>query len=125
MTRGSTPFLLDDRRHVFYVKTAARAVSIAESTWYGVEPELVYVEPYIPEIFYEYQEVPELKLPDPIGPVVQEKKARVFDPAEVRRFVTEDAHIRTALADRHPVQFGETTFGMTGPVAEGPMGRQR
>jgi hypothetical protein len=109
------PMVIEDRRHVFYVRTAHKAVSIAETGG--------HVDPAVPFVIPKLVETPDYRKPDPIGPVADVRFDKlgplinpVRDQSELTVFVTEDAHIRTGIASRNPVAFDGASFGMRGQV---------
>jgi hypothetical protein len=123
------PLVLEDRRHVFYIKSTHKAVSIAESTWYAADNS-VDVEPHVPKLIPDLVEIPDLRKPDPIGPIVGgglDNLGPLINPMpderEISRFVTEDAFIRTGIASRNPVAFDGASIGMRGRVLDTTRGQ--
>jgi hypothetical protein len=112
------PFFYEDGRHVFYVSTRQRLVSVPHWGGFDFEPP-VFEQPWeIPHLVFETPPIP-----DPIGPIVNPPDFAVINPAEMTRFVTEDAYIRRGFEATKPVQFGTTPIGPGGKVVGGPMQR--
>ncbi|MFE9328205.1 neuraminidase-like domain-containing protein [Nocardia sp. NPDC052278] len=118
------PMVVEDGRHVFYVKTTHKAVSIAESSWHGAETG-AYVAPHVNVVFPKLLKIREYRKPDPIGPIASgllDKSGPLINPVpderEIAMFVTEDAFIRNGIASRSPVVFNGASIGMRGRVVD-------
>ena len=101
------PFFYEDARHVFYVTTKQRNVSVPKWGGFDLGPPL-YEMPDIPPLVFE-----EIPIPDPIGPIVNEQIA-VINPAQMTRFVTEDINIQRGFATSTKVKFGDVLIGPGG-----------
>lgn len=106
----STPFFYEDSRHVFYVSTSYRPVTISEFKGYGIVESLPKQELYIPPLVLESPP----KIRDRLGPVITDSRIAVVDPAPMKRFVTEDAYIKKGIATTGSVRFGDKDISATG-----------
>ncbi|MEG3861256.1 neuraminidase-like domain-containing protein [Microcoleus sp. herbarium12] len=106
----TTPFFYEDSRHVFYVSTSDRPVTISEFTGLGFNEYLPKRELYIPPLVLESPP----KIRDRLGPVAMDSRIAVIDPAPMKRFVTEDAYIKKGIATTGTVRFGDKDISATG-----------
>ncbi len=113
-TPWDAPFFYEDARHVFYVSTAQRPVSV--STWQGyvAPPPASKIIPLIPPLVLESK----VLLPDRIGPVVRGPGGGVSNPSPLQRFVTEDAYIKKGLGALGTVSFDGVDLGPAGALAK-------
>lgn len=106
----TTPFFYEDSRHVFYVSTSDRPVTISEFTGLGFNEYLPKRELYIPPLVLESPP----KIRDRLGPVTMDSRIAVVDTAPMKRFVTEDAYIKKGIATTGTVRFGDKDISATG-----------
>jgi hypothetical protein len=115
------PFFYEDNRHVFYVTTAHRLVTIREWQWWI--PDLVVATDsiYTPPI--KVKEVPPKQrveiTPDLLGPIVHEPGFGVKDPSPATRFITEDIYIKRGIETAGTVQYGDKSIGPIGSLSKG------
>jgi hypothetical protein len=105
------PFFYEDSRHVFYVSTTERLVTVPEWNDFGVVPRTQNPTAEIPGLV--------LKPDKPLvfGPtisVTQQPGFGVVDPSPVGAYVTEDAYIRMAIGTRGTVRYGDKAIGPSG-----------
>ncbi|MGH9751738.1 MAG: neuraminidase-like domain-containing protein, partial [Blastocatellia bacterium] len=107
-----TPFFYEDSRHVFYVTTAERLVTVPQWNDFGVvvTPPLKALD--IPPLVFQPVET----IPDLIGPVSKQPGFGVIDPVPMERFVTEDAYISRGIGTFGTVRFGDKEIGPAGSV---------
>ena len=107
----NAPFFYEDGRHVFYVTTEQRTVSVPK--WGGFEFDIpLFEQPLeIPNLVFEQPPIP-----DPIGPIVNPPNFGVINPGDMTRFVTEDAFINRGFETTKSVQFGNTPIGPGGKI---------
>ncbi|TCK16759.1 virulence plasmid A protein [Ancylobacter aquaticus] len=108
------PFIIEDRRHAFYVRTASRGVTFSEQVWLEPETAGTRVIPGIPPLRHEFQEIPAFTLPDPVGPIATGVLATHY---ELDRYIGADTRIRTGMLSADTVTFDGVEFGLAGPVA--------
>jgi hypothetical protein len=106
----NTPFFYEDSRHVFYVSTSDRLVTISDPKFNGVLGYLPKQKLHIPPLVLESQ--PTIR--DRLGSVITDSRIAVFDPAPMKRFVTEDAYIKKGIATTGSVRFGDKDISATG-----------
>jgi hypothetical protein len=108
------PFFYEDGRHVFYVTTSQRLVSVPQWNDFGV----VFVPPKavteIPSLVLK----PSTKIPDIVGPVIQQPGFGVVDPSPMERLITEDAYIQRGLGTNGTVAFGTKEIGPAGSMVK-------
>ena len=109
------PFFYSDSRHVFYVSTSQRPVTVAEWQQYAPPPP----QPPPPDIHIPLILVqqPELR-PKPIDPVAIGHNVGISNPAPVEHFLTEDAYISKAIATLGTVAFNGIQIGAAGSLAK-------
>ena len=106
----NAPFFYEDSRHVFYVSTSDRPVTISEFKGIGFKEYLPKQELHIPPSVLESQP----KIRDRLGPVAMDSRIAVVDLAVMKRFVTEDAYIKKGIATTGTVRFGDKDISATG-----------
>jgi Neuraminidase-like domain/Salmonella virulence plasmid 28.1kDa A protein len=106
----TAPFFYEDSRHVFYVSTSDRPVTISEFKGLGFNEYLPKRELYIPPLVLESPP----KIRDRLGPVAMDSRIAVVDSAPMKRFVTEDAYIKKGIATTGTVRFGDKDISATG-----------
>ncbi len=104
------PFFYEDSRHVFYVSTSDRPVTISEFKGFGFKEYLPKRELHIPPLVLESQPI----IRDRLCPVAMDSRIAVVDPAPMKRFVTEDAYIKKGIATTGTVRFGGKDISATG-----------
>ena len=110
----AAPFFYADPLHVFHVRTAHEAVPYGRHPGYGVDytPGVVHEIP--PLVFERDPRLPRRPWEDdPLGP----DDYRVVNPADVVRFVTEDADIRRGIAATGSVNFNGRRIGARGALS--------
>ncbi|WP_374427722.1 neuraminidase-like domain-containing protein [Paracoccus sp. (in: a-proteobacteria)] len=113
--RWRAPFIIEDSRHVFYVRSEARPVTMSETVWVEAPPDKLVVIAHDFGIIHQYHEMPETVPPDPIGPIATPGAGA--SRYEIGRFVTTGARIRTALSDDRILNFDGVEIGLEGPVS--------
>lgn len=112
---GVSPFFYEDRRHVFYVTTTRKLVTISNHQGYG---GLTLINPgftsHIPALVLQ----PKPRILDRSGPVSVEQSHAISNPAPIERFVSEDAYIKQALGSVGSLRFGDNELGMTGALSK-------
>jgi hypothetical protein len=119
----NAPFFLEDSRHVFFVTTAERRVTIPDWQNFGIHPDSgIKLAPAIPPLVLKVD--PEVQVKPrswseggPIGPHLG-----LADPAPMRRFVTEDAYIRQGIGTTGPVTYGDQQIGPSGAITDSEAG---
>jgi hypothetical protein len=109
----SAPFFYEDSHHVFYVSSAQQTVTISEFQGYAAPPKTppYTIIPQIPPLVK-----PRYRIPDRIGPVMEEVFQGVINPAPIERFVSEDAYINKGLGALGSVRFGNIDLGPMGAL---------
>lgn len=108
------PFFYRDKRHVFYVTTVEKVVTLRDSNFYG------------PGAWNDAASIPSLVFPidrykagfDPGAPVEAGESMAVRNPGMMTKFVTEDAYVHTGLAAGGTVQFDGAQVGPSGAMGE-------
>ena len=110
--RWDAPFFYEDGRHVFYVTTTEKLVEIPIFTGVAVDPgddeTVLIIPPFVVED--KPLEFPDLDGGDPFDP------GFLVNPAEVRRFITEDANIRQGIGATGSIKFGDIAIGPQGAI---------
>jgi hypothetical protein len=112
-------FFYGDSRHVFYVTTAERMVTVPQWNDFGVVVTPPKMTLDIPPLVLQPVEV----IPDLIGPVSKQPGFGVIDPSPIERFVTEDAYIRQGIGTTGTVRFGDKEIGPSGSVMKSKLMR--
>lgn len=113
------PFFYEDSRHVFFVTTTEKLVSIGKHDRYGIEHNLGFMQLVeIPPLILKTDLRKEVRPKfwgngGPIGP-----DQGVIDSATIQRFVTEDAYIRQGIGTTGSVMFGDKKIGPSGAIAD-------
>jgi hypothetical protein len=105
------PFLYEDARHVFYVTTGERLVTVPQWVDIGVVPWFRKPTAEIPKLILTPERI------QPIGPGVPVSRLPGFgaiDPAPITQFVTEDIYISKALGTTGTVRFNARDIGPSG-----------
>jgi len=110
----TTPYLVADGRHAFYVTTVTSQIP-------GASPITGLVVDLKPESAVE------LTVLDPAGPITAESVEKVVaqpytgstNRARMQAFLSEDAYIQGALASIGTVKFDDVAIGVTGAVRNG------
>jgi Neuraminidase-like domain/ABC toxin N-terminal region len=105
-------FFYGDSRHVFYVTTAERMVTVPQWNDFGIVVTPPKMTPDIPPLVLQPVDV----IPDLIGPVSKQPGFGAVDPSPIDRFVTEDAYIRQGIGTSGTVRFGDKEIGPSGSV---------
>lgn len=106
--RWHAPFLIEDSRHVFYVRSHSRPVTISEAIWVEPEPGGMTLVPIDFGIIHEFVETEKLVPPDPLGPIARDVIR------DIERFVGNDPQIHTAFADGRTVKLNGVEIGLAG-----------
>ncbi|MBD1930312.1 MULTISPECIES: neuraminidase-like domain-containing protein [Cyanophyceae] len=106
----TAPFFYEDSRHVFYVSTSERPVTISEFAGYGVVGYLSKKKLDIPPLVLESQPI----IRDRLGPISMDSRIAVVDLAPMKQFVTEDAYIKKGIVTTGTVRFGDKDISATG-----------
>jgi hypothetical protein len=110
------PFFYEDSRHVFYVTTSQREVTIPEFTGFGIAADSPKTHFEIPPLVFEKPKF----IHDPLGPVITAQGIGVVDdPRPIERFVSEDAHIKFGIATTKAVFFGDKQIEPAGGMQIG------
>lgn len=104
------PFLYDDPRNAFIVRTEETTVWMREWLGLGIVDLSASPTASIPNLVVP----PARSIPDPVGPIMRQPGFGLVDPSPAERFVTEDAYITKALGTRGTVQFGGIEIGIAG-----------
>jgi Neuraminidase-like domain/Salmonella virulence plasmid 28.1kDa A protein len=105
-------FFYGDSRHVFYVTTAERMVTVPQWNDFGIVLTPPKMTADIPPLVLQPVEI----IPDLIGPVSKQPGFGVVDPSPIERFVTEDAYIHQGIGTSGTVRFGDKEIGPSGSV---------
>ena len=104
------PFFYEDSRHVFYVTTEERLVTVPHWNDFGV---VVRTRKPIPEIAALVIKA-DRAMVQPVMPSVRQPGFGVVDPTPVHYYVTEDAYIKTAIGTPGTVRYGNKDVGPSG-----------
>lgn len=104
------PFFYEDSRHVFYVTTTERLVTIREWNDFGIVAKVPEANYEIPGLVF----IPDKYRTEPPVPHIRQPGFGVTDPAPVQQFVTRDAYIATAIGTPGTVRFGDKNLGSSG-----------
>lgn len=104
------PFIFEDDRHIFYVRSDWQPVTISDTVWVEAPPDRV--APVVTDfgIIHRYHEVPSYAPPDPVGPIAKGNRY------EIGRFVTLNPRIQTALVTDRTVALDGVEFGIEGNI---------
>jgi hypothetical protein len=112
------PFFFEDTRNVFYVTTSQAMVPLhlhfgfgvglagLANSWSATIPDVVF-PPVLPPVIH-------------FVPPISPDNSPVVDPAGARRFVTEDAYIRSGLATTVPIAYHGAQIGPRGSLPNLP-----
>jgi hypothetical protein len=106
------PFFYEDSRHVFYVSTAQRLVSVRTWHSYGFVREQVARGTDIPPLVLRTPEI----VPDPIGPITKQPGFGLINPGPMKYVISEDAYIQRGIGTLGTVRFGEKEIGPGGSL---------
>ena len=127
--RFEAPFLMDDRRHAFFVSTVQGVKWVGDYLDVGVtyNPGAM-VEVNIPPLVVQPEYVPPKPTlwgdGGPVGPLTQDPG--IVDPIAISEFVTQDAYIQQGLGTSGAVLYGDMQIGPSGGFANAPaFGRGR
>ena len=110
------PFFYGDSRHVFYVTTIDTPKWVRDHEGIGVFvlPGVASVVQKLPPLVVESGPAVPSKFWGDRVPIVSD--LGVFDPAPMRRFVTEDVYIHQALGMTEAVRYGDRQIGPSGNI---------
>lgn len=111
------PFFYEDSRHVFYVTTEERLVTVPE--WHDFGFVVVTQKPgaEIPGLVFTPDKGMQVGVPIP---VTRQPGFGVIDPSPIEHYVTEDANIKTAIGTRGTVRYGDKDIGPSGSQIKTP-----
>jgi hypothetical protein len=108
------PFFFEDSRNVFYVTTSQAMVPAPVYVDFGVSSSAAsnLASDLISDLV-----LPQMAAPQPsFAPSILPTSSSSADPAEIRRFVTEDAYIHAAIATTTTVSYQGAQIGPRGSV---------
>jgi hypothetical protein len=114
-TSWSDPFFYEDSRHVFYVNTKERSVTVPGYFDYGLianPPQEFQTEPVVV--------APPPPVRDRSNFVMIDPRIVMLDPAPLQRFVTEDAYIKKGIVTTGTIRYGDKDIGPTGILLKQP-----
>jgi hypothetical protein len=109
------PFFYEDSRHVFYVNTKERSVTVPGYFDYGSianPPQEFQTEPVVV--------APLLPIRDRSDFVIIDPQIATLDTAPLQRFVTEDAYIKKGIVIPGTIRYGDKDIGLTGTLPKQP-----
>jgi hypothetical protein len=109
-----SPFFFEDSRHLFYVSTSERLVTIPENPLFGFGARPTLGRTEIPPLMLEQ---PSLGIQDP-GRVIIGPQLGIGDPGLMERFMAEDTNIRTCLGTSATVRFSGQEIGPAGALVK-------
>ncbi len=104
------PFFYEDARHVFYVTTEERLVTVPQWNDFGVLVKTPKPTLEIPELVFK----PDERMVELAVPHIRQPGFGVVDPSPIEYYVTEDAYIRTAIGTPGTVSYGDKIIGPSG-----------
>lgn len=104
------PFFYEDSRHVFYVTTQEKFVSVAQWNDLGVTTKPPKMAFDIPPLIFEAIEI----IPDRLGPVINQPGFGVIDPSPIEHFIKKGTYIHRGIGSSGTVRFGDKEIGPAG-----------
>lgn len=104
------PFFYEDSRHVFYVTTEERLVTIPQWNHYDIIVDMLKPTFEISGLVFK----PDNGMVEPPVPHIRQPGFGVIDPSPIDYYVTEDAYIRTAIGTPGTVAYGDKHIGPSG-----------
>jgi hypothetical protein len=111
----AAPFFYEDSRHVFYVNTRERSITVPGYFDYGSiyqPPQEFQIEPVI--------EPPQPPIRDRSDFVILDPQITTSNTAPLQRFVTEDAYIKKGIVIPGTIRYGNKDIGLTGALPKQP-----